>query len=199
MYYSFMVQKKHPRCCPARETRYNWAMRRSPLGIRVLGVCILVLAACSQADATPTSTTVPTPTVDRASMDGDRVAVHYTGTLDSGEEFDSSRDRGPLSFVLGAGEMISGFDAAVNGMKVGDTVTVRLEPEDAYGERRDDLIMEFPIDQLRDGQGEGDSLLFQSGSRGIIVEITDEVFRVDANHRLAGQALTFEIELVSIE
>jgi FKBP-type peptidyl-prolyl cis-trans isomerase 2 len=95
--------------------------------------------------------------------------------------------------------MISGFDAVVNGMKVGDNVTVRLEPNDAYGERRDDLIIEFPIDQLRDGQGEGDSVLFQSGAQGIIVEITDEVFRVDANHRLAGQALTFEIELVSIE
>ena len=127
------------------------------------------------------------------------MAVHYTGTLDSGEEFDSSRGREPLSFVLGGGGMISGFDAAVNGMKVGDTVMVRLEPNDAYGERRDDRIMEFPIDQLRDGQGEGDSVLFQSGAQGIIVEITDEVFRVDANHRLAGQALTFEIELVSIE
>lgn len=165
----------------------------------VLVLCVFVITACSQADATPTSTTVPTPTVDRESMDGDRVAVHYTGTLDSGEEFDSSLGREPLSFVLGGGGMISGFDAAVHGMRVGDTVTVRLEPKDAYGERSDDLIIEFPIDQLSESQGEGDSVLFQSGTQGIIMEITDEVFRVDANHRLAGQSLTFEIELVSIE
>ena len=132
-------------------------------------------------------------------MDGDKVAVHYTGTLESGEEFDSSRDREPLSFVLGAGQMIPGFDTAVNGMWVGESKTVRLEPAEAYGERRDDLIIELPIDQLSDGQGEGDSVLFQSGAQGIILEITDEVFRVDVNHRLAGQALTFQIELVSIE
>ena len=181
------------------ETRYNWAMRRSPLEVMVLLLCGFVIAACSQADATPTSTTVPTPIVDRASRDGDRVAVHYTGTLDSGEEFDSSRDRESLSFVLGGGGMISGFDAAVHGMRVGDSKTVRLEPAEAYGERKDDLIIEFPIDQLPDGQGEGDSVLFQDGRQGIILGITAEVFRVDANHKLAGQALTFEIKLVSIE
>jgi peptide-methionine (S)-S-oxide reductase len=161
--------------------------------VLVLGV--FAIAACSQASPTD----IPTPTVNKAAIDGDRVAVHYTGTLDNGEEFDSSRDRGTLSFVLGAGEMIPGFDTAVNGMKVGDSKTVRMEPKDAYGEPRDDLIIEFPIDQLPEGQGEGDSVLFQDGRQGVILEITTEVFRVDVNHRLAGQALTFEIELVSIE
>ena len=73
-------------------------------------------------------------------MDGDMVTVHYTGTLDDGEEFDSSRERGPLSFVLGSGQMISGFDVAVHGLRVGDAITVRLKPSEAYGERDDDLI-----------------------------------------------------------
>lgn len=181
------------------ETRYNWAMRRSPVEIMVLLLCVIVIVACSQAGVTPTSTTVPTPTVDRASRDGDMVAVHYTGTLDSGEEFDSSRNREPLSFVLGGGGMISGFGAAVYGMRVGDSKTVRLEPAEAYGERLDDLIIEFPIDQLPDGQGEGDNVLFQGSRQGTVLAITTEVFLVDANHRLAGQALTFEIKLVSIE
>ena len=131
--------------------------------------------------------------------DGDTVAVHYTGTLDSGEEFDSSLEREPLSFVLGAGQMILGFDAAVHGMKVGDSITVRLEPAEAYGERDDALIPEFPIDQLPEGLTEGDSVRFRDGRQGVILEVNDEVFRVDANHRLAGQVLTFEIELVSIE
>jgi len=132
-------------------------------------------------------------------MDGDSVSVHYTGTLDNGEKFDSSIGGNPLSFVLGAGRMISGFDAAVHGMKIGDIVTVRLEPAEAYGESDDDLVLEFPIAQLPEGLTEGDSVTFQSGAQGLILEITGEIFRADANHWLAGKALTFEIELVSIE
>ena len=131
--------------------------------------------------------------------DGDTVAVHYTGTLGNGEVFDSSLEGEPLSFVLGSGRMIKGFDAVVHGMKVGDTVTVLLEPAEAYGERDDDLIVQFPIDQLPEGFTEGSSIRFQDGRQGLIVELTDEMFRVDVNHRLAGKALTFEIELISIE
>ncbi len=127
------------------------------------------------------------------------MSVHYTGTLDSGEEFDSSRGGEPLSFVVGDGRMIKGFDSAVRGMAVGESRTVRMEAADAYGERRDDLVFTLPIAQLPDGLGEGDGVVFTNGGQGVIVEVTDSTFRVDANHRLAGQALTFEIELVSIE
>ncbi len=126
------------------------------------------------------------------------MAVHYTGSLDSGEEFDSSRERGPLGFVLGSGQMISGFDAAVHGLKVGDSVTVRLEPAEAYGERDDDRILEFPIAQLPEGLTEGDDVIW-NGRPVVILEVTSEVFRIDTNHSLAGQALTFEIELISIQ
>jgi len=136
---------------------------------------------------------------DQIATEGDRVSVHYMGTLDSGEEFDSSRDRGPLTFVLGAGQMILGFDAAVNGMQKSDSKTVRLEPAEAYGEHSYEFIVEFPIDQLPDGFTEGSTVQFQNGAQGTIMEVTAEKFVVDANHRLAGQALTFEIELVSIE
>ena len=177
----------------------------------------LAIAACSGAEPTSTPTTAPTPTTAAEPTDaatttegnapgdgsvageGDRVAVHYTGTLDSGEEFDSSEGREPLSFVVGDGRMISGFDAAVRGMAVGESRTVRLEPADAYGERNDDLILTLPISQLPEGVGEGDSVLFTNGGQGVILDVTAETFSVDANHRLAGQALTFEIELVSIE
>ena len=146
---------------------------------------------------TPTATDAPGEA--RAAGVGDSVAVHYTGTLDSGEEFDSSRGREPLSFVVGDGRMISGFDAAVRGMVVGESRTVRLEPADAYGESREDLIIELPIEQLPEGLGAGDGVTFTNGAQGVIVEVTGETFSVDANHRLAGQALTFEIEMVSIE
>ena len=131
--------------------------------------------------------------------EGDTVSVHYTGTLDTGDEFDSSRGREPLTFTIGDGMMIAGFDSAVRGMKLGESKTVRLEPEDAYGERREDLIIEFPIDQLPDGLGEGAGVVFQGGAQGVIVEINDEIFKVDVNHSLAGKALNFQIELVSIE
>ena len=190
----------------------------------------LAVAACSEAESTPTPTTAPTPTAaaaptptaaaestaaatsaaepapttdetpgDSSAGEGDRVAVHYTGTLDSGEEFDSSRGSEPLSFVVGDGRMIAGFDAAVRGMSVGESRTVRMEPAEAYGERRDELILSFPINQLPEGAKEGDSVFFTNGGQAVILEVTDETFTVDANHRLAGQALTFEIELVSIE
>ena len=184
----------------------------------------LVISACSGAEPVPTPTTAPTPTADAATPtaaagptdaatptageavgdgsvagEGHRVTVHYTGTLDSGEEFDSSRGREPLSFVVGDGRMIAGFDAAVRGMAVGESRTVRLEPAEAYGERNDNLVLAFPISQLPEGVGEGDSVVFTNGGQGVILEVTAETFRVDANHRLAGQALTFEIELVSIE
>ena len=149
--------------------------------------------------AAPTPTTGETPSEARTAGEGDRVAVHYTGTLDDGEEFDSSRGSEPLSFVVGDGRMITGFDAAVRGMTVGESRTVRMEPAEAYGERRDELLMTFPISQLPEGVGEGGSVLFTNGGQGIILEVTSEAFRVDGNHRLAGQALTFEIELVSIE
>jgi FKBP-type peptidyl-prolyl cis-trans isomerase 2 len=131
---------------------------------------------------------------------GDGVSVHYTGTLDNGEQFDSSIGRGsPLEFTAGAGNMISGFDAAVLGMKVGETKTVRLEPKDAYGEIDQDLIIEFPITQLPEGANVGTQVTFSNGSTGNIINIDDTIFIVDANHRLAGKALTFAIELISLD
>ena len=163
---------------------------------------MFTVIACSKDGPAPTSTLMTTPTsmpVNRAATDGDSVTVHYTGTLDSGEVFDSSLERAPLGFVLGSGQMISGFDTAVHGLKVGESVTVRLEPGEAYGERRDELVFEFPIGQLPAGGAVGDSVTFQNGAQGIIIEIASEEFKVDTNHRLAGQTLTFEIELVSIQ
>ena len=162
---------------------------------------MFALMACSQASPLPTTTTEDTPTsvpVVKAAKDGDTVAVHYSGTLASGEVFDSSREREPLAFTLGSGQMISGFDAAVHGLKVGESVTVQLNPQEAYGESRDELIIEFPIDQLPRGMAEGDTVRFQNGAQGIILEVTNKSFKVDANHKLAGQTLIFEIELVSI-
>lgn len=135
----------------------------------------------------------------RVAENGNTVTVHYRGTLDDGEEFDSSKGREPLAFEVGSGQVIAGFDDAVRGMAIGESKTFRLEPAEAYGEKRDDLIIEAPRDQAPEGLVLGDRVQLGNGIPAVVVEITDEIVRVDANHALAGQALTFEIDLVSIQ
>ena len=126
---------------------------------------------------------------DRIASEGDTASIHYTGTLDDGTEFDSSKERGPLQFKLGDGAVIPGFEQAVLGLKVGESKKVRLEAKDAYGEPRKELIFEVT------SEGAPDDL---NNTIGTVTKITDERITVDANHPLAGKALTFEIELVSL-
>jgi len=135
---------------------------------------------------------------------GDNVKIHYTGTLDDGSQFDSSEGRDPLAFTLGSGQVIPGFDDAVNGMAVGDKKTVRLEAAQAYGEHRQEMVQEVPKSALpADMEVEVGMPLQARGPDGqvmnlVVTGISEETIKVDANHPLAGQALTFAIELVSI-
>lgn len=129
---------------------------------------------------------------------GDTVSVHYRGTLDDGSEFDSSAGRDPLQFTVGAGQVIPGFDTAVVGMTVGDKKEVRLEPDDAYGERNDERVISVPKEQAPEGLEVGQQVLLGEAP-ATVVDINDDGVTVDANHPLAGQALTFEIELVGVE
>ncbi len=157
---------------------------------------------------------------------GDRVRVHYTGRLEDGQVFDSSKDGDPLEFTIGAGEVIRGFDeavrglsiakrsgsgfhlnypvidAAVHGMRVGESRTVEIEPEDAYGMRRDGLIAQvsretaqFPVEPQ---VGMRFGLPLQDGSQieVIVTEITETHVTIDGNHPLAGQKLIFDVVLV---
>jgi len=135
---------------------------------------------------------------------GDTVRVHYTGKLDDGSVFDSSDGRDPLEFTLGEQRVIPGFESAVAGMNVGDTVTTRIEPDNAYGERRPDLMLQVDRGQFPDDVTPeiGMQLAIQQPSGEAvpvtITEIEDDTITLDANHQLAGEALTFEIELVEI-
>ncbi len=135
---------------------------------------------------------------------GDKVRVHYTGKLTNGNEFDSSVNREPLEFTVGAGQMIKGFDAAMPGMAVGDKKTVNIPAADAYGERSDEAIIEFPKENVPpDMKLEAGMQLTLSNQYGqpvpvIVVEVKDDVVILDANHFLAGQELVFDIELVEI-
>ena len=137
-------------------------------------------------------------------QNGDVVRVHYTGKLTNGEEFDSSVNKEPLEFTVGAGQMIRGFDDAMPGMKIGEKKTIHIPAEDAYGHRSEDAVIEFPKANVpEDVKLEAGMPLTLSNQQGqpvpvIVVEIKDEVIIMDANHFLAGQELVFDIELVEI-
>lgn len=135
---------------------------------------------------------------------GDSVKIHYSGTLDDGTPFDSSVGRDPLEFELGSGQVIPGFDRAVEGMSVGEQKTVNIPPEEAYGPHREQMVQEVPRTALPDDlePKEGMALRAQQPD-GRVIDLTvtavgDDSITVDGNHPLAGQALNFTIELVAI-
>jgi peptidylprolyl isomerase len=137
---------------------------------------------------------------------GDTVHVHYRGTLDDGSEFDSSVGAEPISFTLGAGEVIPGFEEAIEGMSAGDKKTKHIEAGNAYGEHRDELVFTVSKDQMPERGSDieaGDMLRvgFPDGSSAEVqvANVEGEAVTLDANHPLAGKNLTFELELVSID
>ncbi len=130
--------------------------------------------------------------------DGDTVAVHYVGTLDDGSEFDSSQGREPLEFEVGTDQVIKGFDDAVRGMSVGDTKTVRIPAEEAYGAVDEELIFPVALGDAPEDVAIGDEVLIDGVIYGRVISISDTEAIIDTNHRFAGQALTFEVELMSI-
>lgn len=135
---------------------------------------------------------------------GDVVRVHYTGKLTNGEQFDSSSGREPLEFTVGAGMMIKGFDDAMPGMTIGQKKTINILPEDAYGPRMEEAIIEFPKANVPTEMvlepGMQLTLSNQAGQPVpvIVVELKEDVIVLDANHFLAGQELVFDVELVEI-
>ena len=138
------------------------------------------------------------------SNEGKKVSVHYVGTLDDGSKFDSSRDRGtPLDFTCMAGQMIPGFDIAVRDMEVGQTVNIRIEPKDAYGERDENAMMPVPRRMLQGEPVVGAQVMLMSPQGqpvpAVIAAFDDEKIVLDMNHPMAGKALNFEIELLSAE
>ncbi len=135
---------------------------------------------------------------------GDTVQVHYTGKLEDGTVFDSSRGGAPLGFTLGAGQVISGFEEAVLGLEPGQTRSTTIPPDEAYGERRDDLVVEVPYDQvppeLNPQVGLELQLTLEDGRQipVVVQRVTGASVTLDANHPLADQTLIFDVELVAV-
>ncbi len=135
---------------------------------------------------------------------GDTVKVHYTGTLDDGRVFDTSKDRDPLEFKVGEGQIIPGFEQGVVGMEVGETRDIEVAPENAYGSRQEELVMEVPAgefpDHITPEVGMQLQIKQQDGTPfGVVItDVADEAVTLDANHPLAGQTLYFQVELVEI-
>ncbi|MGB8646588.1 MAG: peptidylprolyl isomerase [Anaerolineae bacterium] len=135
---------------------------------------------------------------------GDLVKVHYTGKLNDGTVFDSSVGREPLEFTLGEGQVIPGFESAVEGMNTGENKTTQIPSEEAYGPHYPEMVLvvprnQFPLDvdpkvgdQLQLRQPDGQSFVVN------VTETTPEAVTLDANHPLAGKDLNFDIQLVEI-
>jgi len=134
---------------------------------------------------------------------GKTVKVHYKGTLDDGSVFDSSEGRDPLEFQVGSGQVIPGFDAAVQDMDEGSSKTITIPSDDAYGDVRQDMIVTIPSEQIPDDLnpqvGQSLQLKTPEGDMPVrVVDVVDEGVTIDANHPLAGQNLTFELTVVEI-
>lgn len=143
---------------------------------------------------------------------GDTVKVHYTGRLEDGTVFDSSEctdddcgcETGPLEFKLGEGQVIPGFERAVEGMSIGETKTVNIPVADAYGDRQDELVAQVPRSDLPPGMnpevGQQLEVTQEDGSSFpvLVIDVADDSITLDANHPLAGKDLTFDLKLVAI-
>ena len=144
---------------------------------------------------------------------GDTISVDYVGKLEDGTVFDTSvkeaaieagiynqmRNYEPLTFTVGAGQMIQGFDEGVVGMDVGEKKTLVIPPEEAYGEYDPELTKELPVEAVSFTPEVGMQLATDTGLRGIIKEVGKKSFIIDFNHELAGKTLLFEVTVVSLE
>jgi len=180
-------------------------MRIFALSVSMFAVLLLGCVSPSQ-EATPSASAAPSTVVKMIAENGDTVAVDYVGTFDNGSVFDTSlkseaQKAGlplrpsyePLEFTVGAGQMISGFDAAVVGMSEGEEKKIHLAPAEAYGERRDDLVLTLPVSQIPTDAKVGSVLTTGSGAQGTVTKIENGNATIDFNSAMAGKALNFRI------
>jgi FKBP-type peptidyl-prolyl cis-trans isomerase SlyD len=154
-----------------------------------------------------------TGSISKKVENGDTISVDYAGRLEDGTIFDTSiketaiqaglynqmRDYKPLTFNVGAGQMIKGFDEGVVGMQIGEEKTLTIPPEEAYGEYNEELARELPINSVDFTPEVGMRLATDTGLTVIITKVNENSFVIDFNHNLAGKTLTFVVKIVSME
>jgi peptidylprolyl isomerase len=153
-------------------------------GFLVCGLMVWVAAAVAE---------------DRVAKDGDKVSIHYTGSLEDQSVFDTSENREPLEFTVGDKNLIPGMNNGVRGMKVGESKTITIPQEEAYGPYDDKLVFEVPTKNLPPGIKAGMPLRDPQGNMVLVKEVNEDKSLLDANHILAGKTLIFDIKLVSIK
>jgi peptidylprolyl isomerase len=139
--------------------------------------------------------------------DGSKIKLHYTGTLDDGTVFDTSKTKGePLEFVIGQKQVIPGFEEGLMGLKKGDKKTIKVTSDKAYGARDDSKIAEYPKDKIPGDMQNlevGVQVLFQDDQGNVLIatvkELKEKDVVLDLNHPLAGKDLTFEVEIMEID
>lgn len=136
---------------------------------------------------------------------GDKLKLEFTGTLDNGDVFDSTEKMGkPLEVTVGEGKLIPGFERALVGMEPGDEKDVKLEPEQAFGHRQDQLVQTIPKNQINIGKEINEGMFLMVGIPGKqqfpakVLEVTDDDVKLDLNHPLADKTLNFNIKLLEI-
>lgn len=136
-------------------------------------------------------------------QNGNVVSVHYTGKLTNGEMFDSSEGRDPLTFQVGSGQIIPGFENAIIGKNVGDAVSINIKPEEAYGQVREDLVVKVDKNQMPGEVQVGMTLQAQAENgqalNVTVKEVHEDHVMIDGNHPLAGEELVFDIKIVDIK
>jgi peptidylprolyl isomerase len=141
--------------------------------------------------------------MSRTVQKGDTILIHYRGALDDGAEFDSSKGRAPLEFTVGSGQVIPGFDAGVLGLEVGGTKTIRIPCAEAYGPREEEMRLTIPRAEMPPHLNPEPGMMLrvqtpQGEAQMAVVKVDEQCVIIDGNHPLAGQDLTFELELVEI-
>lgn len=135
---------------------------------------------------------------------GDKVKVHYTGKLENGDVFDTSKGKEPLEFTIGQNQVLKKFEDSVEGMQIGETANIHIPAEEAYGTKQNDLIVKIPSDRIPDTVNPEPGMKLQMQTQEgqtvvvTVVQIGDNEITLDANHELADKNLNFDIELIDI-
>ena len=133
---------------------------------------------------------------------GSKVKVHYTGTLNDGTVFDSSEGKQPLEFTIGENQVIPGFENGIKEMKLNEEKTIKIKPEEAYGEKNEQLIVSVPRSKFPPNIEVGGMLLLKGpqGERisATVSEVKEDIILIDMNNPLAGKELNFKVKVVAI-